>query len=216
MSERPDRLESLDTPDTPVSSLTQTFRFCRREFVLHRDQVLVRTAGWDEASEYSVSLESLAPRPYRVANGPRWLGGLAAFSLLVALAAPLALGAGQIAAALSLVGALAFLCLGGAYYLSFRSWVVLPGTEMDLLFFASQPAPESVGAFVEAVLEQREDLLSERDGGDADQTMVDDLERLSWLGEQGFLTEDEIEVLKERLTGLGADGFPSRGEGPVN
>jgi hypothetical protein len=94
--------------------------------------------------------------------------------------------------------------------------VVLPGTEMDLLFFASQPAPESVGAFVEAVLEQREDLLSERDGGDADQTMVDDLERLSWLGEQGFLTEDEIEVLKERLTGLGADGFPSRGEGPVN
>lgn len=208
----------IDSPTSPVSSLTQTFRLCRREFVLHEDQVVVRTAGWDEASEYAVSLESLAPRPYRVANGPRWLGGLAAFSLLVALVAPLALGSGQIVAALSLVGALAFLCLGGAYYLSFRSWVVLPGTEMDLLFFASRPAPESVGAFVEAILQQRETLLAERSGthGDSDQTMVDDLERLSWLGEQGFLTEDEIEVLKERLTGLDADGFPSRGDGPVN
>lgn len=210
-------IESPESPTSPISSLTQTFRLCRREFVLHQDQVVVRTAGWDEASEYAVSLESLAPRPYRVANGPRWLGGIATFSLLVALVAPLALGAGQTAAALSLLGALAFLSLGGAYYLAFRSWVVLPGTEMDLLFFAGRPDPDAVGAFVEAILLQRGELLAAGDGAHgSDETMVDDLERLSWLGEQGFLTEDEIEILKERLTGLDADGLPNRGDGPVN
>lgn len=203
----------------PLTSLTQRHRLSRREFVLLEDGLEVRETGPFAASDYRVSFESLGDREYRVANASRSLFGFAVGATLVALLVQVALPPSIVSRPLALVATVAALLLWAAFGLSRRSWVVLPGSEMDVVFFADHPTAEALQGFLEDVHAQRRSALDERrrqeQGGDQTLSMVDDLERISWLGEQGFLTEDEIEALKERLTGVTSPGRDGGGE-PVN
>lgn len=194
------------TPGSPLS-LIQRRGFLVREFLLLDDRVEVRERLPLVSSEARVALARIAEEPVQIATRSRGLLaaaiGATALGSAVALLLPQWTGGVALGAAGALAAVLWILFLRG-----WRRQLVYPAAEVDLNFFADPGHRAELDPFLESLFERRRQVLAgevERDGTEGP---ADDLERWSWLHEQGYLTDEELGLLEERL----GQGSPDSGD----
>lgn len=174
-----------------------------REFELHDDRVEVAERLPLAATEARVALNRISDEPVQVATRSRLL--LAAALLATAV------GTGLAWRPIPGVGGLALVAAGAVsaalWLLFLRGWrrqLVYPAAEVDLNFFADPSHRAELDPFLETLFERRRQLL----GGETERPEegpADDLERWSWLHEQGYLTDEELGLLEERLGASGSE-----------
>ncbi len=178
------------------SHLSQRRLLGKRLFTLLDDGLLVEEWSFFGHRRYKVPFEVIPDDEFVAAVSSRLLFWLAVLSGAAALALALALGGGLVAAAAAVLA----LLLGLAFLLSRRSYVGYATSEGQLIFFADERHAGRLGPFLERLQQAKREYLESPETRSQNSTQVaDDLERLTWLREQGYLTDDEFECLKQRL-----------------
>lgn len=188
---------------TPAERLIQRRGWRVREFVLLDDLVEVSERLPLAATEARVPLVRIAEEPVHVATRSRGLLVVSLLATILGTAVALLPSPALSSLALVAAGALA----AGSWLLFLRGWrrqLIYPAAEVDLNFFADAAHRPELDPFLEQLFERRRRLLA----GEAERSEegpADDLERWSWLHEQGYLTDEELGLLEERLGQSGSD-----------
>jgi|CXWL01.1.fsa_nt_gi hypothetical protein len=185
------------TPGSPLS-LIQRRGLLVREFLLLDDRVEVRERLPLVSSEARVPLARIAEEPVQIATRSRGLLaaaiGATALGSAVALFFPQWIGGVALGAAGALAAVLWILFLRG-----WRRQLVYPAAEVDLNFFADPGHRAELDPFLESLFERRRQVLAGDVERESAEGPADDLERWSWLHEQGYLTDEELGLLEERF-----------------
>lgn len=183
-----------------------------REFLLVEDRIEIRESVPLAASEARVPLNLIADEPVRIATRSRGLlvAALGATCLGSAVALWLSQSTGGVVpqwlggTALGVAGALSAVL----WILFVRGWrrqLVYPAAEVDLSFFADEVHRAELDPFLEHLFERRREVLGGEVERENAEGPVDDVERWTWLHEQGYLTDEEVGLLEERLGQAGVD-----------
>jgi len=187
--------------NTKIDHLNQKKIIGKRSFLLVEDGVFINQREWFSSQKYKVLFDVMDNSKVETTIYSKgWLIATILFlGLCLINVGELFFGRKADAIeALLFFGIFSFLS-AVVLFLSFRRVLVYGGQYEPLVFYANNPSKEKLNSFL-TELERRRNayLLGKYAYGQRSFSRADELSKLAWLKEQGVLTAEEFEKLKQR------------------
>lgn len=184
------------------NSLLHQKSFVRtKKFSIEKDSLNVQTRTWLTYKKYQIPFEKMSNEVLEMTTYSKpllWTSLIMGFLSITIFVSRLVGEEMEVNADL-LWGTLSVL-FGIATWFTKQSLIIVLGTDKSALFMKNKPSENEVRTFIEKVLTSREkyidEILSSNSSGDS---IISQLERLTWLKSNKSISEDEFEILKKEL-----------------
>jgi hypothetical protein len=179
----------------------------RRDFELTEDGIFVKESEFGNKRKYLVPYESLGTEKIEITTFSKRL----AWAAFITTCIFVLFFAGWMTTHKDLGimlfwGSTALMC-GTYLFISWQKYIVYAGENATLIFYADIPSKEQLEAFIADVDEARKNYLLSKYAYSQSQTAPDQIMKLTWLRNNGALSEDEFERMKQRIvTNFEIDG----------